>query len=110
VIELFQQYPWPGNIRQLSNTIERAILLEDGREIRQESISLPDLGDKVSSDPMPMGLRLSEDQEKDMIAKALEKNLWIQKDAARQLGITPRALNYRIKKLGITHSRWRKNK
>ena len=110
VIELFQQYPWPGNIRQLSNTIERAILLEDAREIRQESISLPDLGDKVSSDPMPMGLRLSEDQEKDMIAAALEKNLWIQKDAARQLGITPRALNYRIKKLGITHSRWRKNK
>jgi transcriptional regulator with GAF, ATPase, and Fis domain len=36
--------------------------------------------------------------------------LWIQKDAARQLGISPRALNYRIKKLGITHARWRKNK
>jgi transcriptional regulator with GAF, ATPase, and Fis domain len=53
---------------------------------------------------------LSEDQEKLMISKALEENLWIQKDAARQLGITPRALNYRIKKLGITHSRWRKNK
>jgi transcriptional regulator with GAF, ATPase, and Fis domain len=45
-----------------------------------------------------------------MISSALEKNLWIQKDAAHQLGITPRALNYRINKLGITHSRWRKNK
>jgi transcriptional regulator with GAF, ATPase, and Fis domain len=53
---------------------------------------------------------LSEDQEKDMISNALEENLWIQKDAARQLGITPRALNYRINKLGITHSRWRKNR
>ena len=57
-----------------------------------------------------VGLRLSEDQEKDMISDALEKNLWIQKDAARQLGLSPRALNYRIKKLGITHSRWRRNR
>ncbi len=110
VIERFRQYPWPGNIRQLSNTIERAILLEDDRVIRQESISLPDLGDKVSPTLQAVGLRLSEDQEKDMISNALEENLWIQKDAARQLGITPRALNYRIKKLGITHSRWRKNR
>jgi len=110
VIEMFRQYPWPGNIRQLSNTIERAILLEDARVIRQESISLPDLGHNVSPNQQAVGLRLSEDQEKDMICSALEGSLWIQKDAARQLGITPRALNYRIKKLGITHSRWRKNR
>jgi two-component system response regulator AtoC len=45
-----------------------------------------------------------------MILSALEDNLWIQKEAARQLGITPRALNYRIKKLGITHARWRRNR
>ncbi len=84
--------------------------MEDDREIRQESISLPDLGDKASPNLQAVGLRLSEDQEKDMISNALENNLWIQKDAARQLGITPRALNYRINKLGITHSRWRKNR
>jgi transcriptional regulator with PAS, ATPase and Fis domain len=110
VIEMFRQYPWPGNIRQLSNIIERAILLEDDRVIRQESISLPDPGDSAPPSHSAVGLKLSEDQEKLMISKALEENLWIQKDAARQLGITPRALNYRIKKLGITHSRWRKNK
>jgi transcriptional regulator with PAS, ATPase and Fis domain len=110
VIEMFRQYPWPGNIRQLSNTIERAILLEDDGVIRQQSISLPNLGDKVSKTRQAVGLRLSEDQEKDMISDALAENLWIQKDAARQLGLSPRALNYRIKKLGITHSRWRKNR
>jgi DNA-binding NtrC family response regulator len=110
VIEMFRQYPWPGNIRQLSNTIERAILLEDDRVIRQQSISLPDLGDKVSATRQAVGLRLSENQEKDMISDALAENLWIQKDAAHQLGLSPRALNYRIKKLGITHSRWRKNR
>jgi DNA-binding NtrC family response regulator len=110
VVEMFRQYSWPGNIRQLSNTIERAILLEDDRVIRPESISLPDLGDKATSKHQPGSLKLTEDQERDLIANALEENLWIQKDAARRLGITPRALNYRIKKLGITHSRWRKNR
>jgi DNA-binding NtrC family response regulator len=110
VIEKFRQYPWPGNIRQLSNTIERAVLLEDERVIGFDNISLPELEKVNATSKNPMGLKLSKNQEKQMISDALEKNLWIQKDAARQLGITPRALNYRIKKLGITHARWRKNK
>jgi transcriptional regulator with GAF, ATPase, and Fis domain len=45
-----------------------------------------------------------------MILEALEKSLWIQKDAAKLLGISPRALIYKIKKFGITHPRWRKNR
>ncbi len=44
VIDMFRQYPWPGNIRQLSNTIERAILLEDQTLIRKSSVSLPEIG------------------------------------------------------------------
>ena len=110
VIEMFLQYSWPGNIRQLSNTIERAVILENGRVIRPGSISLPDTDDLVPPPAADWGLRLSPDREKHVITGALEDNLWIQKDAARQLGISPRALNYRIKKLAITHSRWRKNK
>ena len=110
LLELFQQYPWPGNIRQLSNTIERAILMEDDNVIGSESISLPKIDPLSPAKAEPESLKLSADDEKAMISRALEKNLWIQKDAARQLGITPRALNYRIKKLGITHARWRKNK
>ena len=103
-------YPWPGNIRQLSNTVERAILLEDDTVIRKESVSLPEVDKAALRGTDSLGLKLSEAQEKELIQRALEDNLWIQKDAARQLGITPRALNYRIKKLGITHTRWRKNK
>jgi DNA-binding NtrC family response regulator len=110
VLEKFRQYPWPGNIRQLSNAIERAILMEDGMVIQAESISLPKVDALSPSKIKSAGLKLSPDEEKDMISHALENNLWIQKDAACQLGITPRALNYRIKKLGITHGRWRKNK
>jgi DNA-binding NtrC family response regulator len=110
VIDMFRRYPWPGNIRQLSNTIERAILLEDQSVISKSSVSLPEIEEVTPANIRPAGLKLSENEEKDVISRALESNLWIQKDAALQLGISPRALNYRIKKLGITHARWRKNR
>jgi DNA-binding NtrC family response regulator len=110
VLRLFQNYPWPGNIREMSNTIERAILLEDGPLIRKENVSLAELEGSSPPDPPSFSLKLSDEQAKDLIYRALEDNLWIQKEAAEQLGISPRALNYRIKKLGITHARWRRNK
>jgi len=110
VMELFCGYPWPGNIREMSNTIERAILLAEDPIIRIQNVSLPTPNIVSPPRSQPQALRLSQGQEKELIYQALEKNLWIQKDAAKALGITPRALNYRIKKLGITHNRWRKNK
>ncbi len=113
VLVLLKTYPWPGNIRELSNTIERAIYLSDGDRIEAVHVSIPKLNKKAApaaATPPSTQLRLSDDEEKKLICSALEKHLWIQKDAARELGLTPRALNYRIKKLGITHQRWRKNK
>ncbi|MBW2318275.1 MAG: sigma-54-dependent Fis family transcriptional regulator [Deltaproteobacteria bacterium] len=117
VIDRFRDYSWPGNIRQLANTIERAVILEETDIIREENVSLvqpiaPPLSEERSSPTQqlpPSTMQPLHEHEKELILKSLEKNLWIQKDAAKQLEISPRALNYKIKKLGITHHRWRKN-
>jgi len=110
-------YHWPGNIRQLANAIERAAILEERSLIQPDHIMLSEMqelrpandsGDNADLKNSTVDFLWS--KEKESIVKALEACLWIQKDAARRLGISPRALNYKIKKLGITHPRWRKNK
>ena len=110
VLVMLKTYPWRGNIRELSNALERAIFLADSPEIGATHISVPQIGEWPASPAPSKSLRLSDEEERQMILRALEKNLWIQKDAAKELGLSPRALNYRIQKLGITHARWRKNK
>ena len=122
-IAKIESYDWPGNIRQLANTIERAVILEDGKYIHGENIALPDKVMKTTStvpaDNTPANIVEADaegangslaGQEKDLILKVLEESLWVQKNAAQKLGISPRALNYKISKLGITHPHWRRNK
>ncbi len=118
IVEWFKSYDWPGNIRQLSNTIERAVILTDEPVIQEEHVAMlepmlhrqpgrPESPTTAAPSGAPKSLK---DAEKEMILEALEKSLWIQKDAAKLLGISPRALIYKIKKFGITHHRWRKNR
>jgi two-component system, NtrC family, response regulator AtoC len=111
VIELMKLSSWPGNIRQLANTIERAAILTENPVIHEDSLPAMEPAFEVtaplSPGPQPFSLAM---QEKDAIVKVLEDCLWIQKDAAQCLGISPRALNYKIKKFGIAHPRWRKNR
>lgn len=115
-IQILADYHYPGNIRELSNLIERAVLWEDSHIIQSESLSLPSgLLTPQSLAPEPQEshtdyLPYLIDQERELILDALEKSLWIQKDAAERLGISPRVLNYKVKKFGITHKRWRKNR
>jgi DNA-binding NtrC family response regulator len=119
VTRRIQDYDWPGNIRQLSNTIERAVILEDDSIIHSVNLSLPHL-DGLKNNP-PSDAWEAEvkehnihtdslvDQERRLILSALEECLWVQKNAAAKLGISPRSLNYKINKLGITHPHWRRN-
>ncbi len=108
-IALIKSYHWPGNIRQLANTIERAVILEDNNRISPDSIQIPDFHDRGKAGKATRVEPL-EIHEKDLILRALEESLWVQKNAAKQLGISPRALNYKIHKFNITHPNWRRNK
>jgi DNA-binding NtrC family response regulator len=108
VLEMFKHYHWPGNIRQLSNVIERGVLLSEDKIIKKHNIVLGNDIIPFEHTELPK-TELLADTERKAIIKALDKCLWIQKDAAEKLGISKRTINYRIKKLGIKHPRWRKN-
>lgn len=113
-------YNWPGNIRQLANTIERAVILEDGTSIHAYNLALPETEGRSFTNPNGVSTVVNNkkkktveslaEQEKELILMVLEESLWVQKNAAEKLGISPRALNYKIGKLGITHPHWRRNK
>ncbi len=113
-LQQIQAYNWPGNIRQLANTIERAVILEDGELLSKQNLSLPHSYQKATSAGGSVvahsGSVSLVGQEKELIMMALEECLWVQKNAADLLGISPRSLNYKVKKFGITHPHWRKHK
>ncbi len=120
-IKGLHRYNWPGNIRELKNAIERAVLMADGPLIRAEDLALGDhalprgplaAGPPGGAPPVripPEGIRLV-DVERQLIVEALTIANWVQKDAAELLGISRRVINYKIRSHGITHPRWSRNR
>jgi two-component system response regulator AtoC len=110
--KLLMRYNWPGNIRELENTIERAMLLADGRAIAQSDLHLGETtttggGRETAVVKIPpTGIAL-EDIERHALVEALKMSNWVQKDAAELLSISPRVMNYKIKTLGIEFPRRR---
>jgi two-component system response regulator PilR (NtrC family) len=102
-------YPFPGNVRELENILERAVALCEGWRITVGDLDLPESKpgrEGMGNDPaMPeagMSLETYMDEiEKQAIIRALEKTRWNRTAAAKQLGITFRALRYKLKKLGL---------
>jgi Nif-specific regulatory protein len=97
-------YPWPGNIRELENTLQRLVVLADDDEIGARDLPLHILTHDVPGDSTSGGLTLDEEVElleRRRILVALRTNSHVQAKAARALGITPRQLGYKMRKYDI---------
>ena len=101
-IQALQEYQFPGNVRELENILERAMTLFEGDNISAEDLKLPKENsvDSENADNLMLDPTLT-NTEKEAIKKALEQTKYNKTAAAKVLGITFRALRYRIKKLGI---------
>jgi transcriptional regulator with GAF, ATPase, and Fis domain len=113
-LKLLMRYHWPGKIRELDNSIERAMLMADGAYISADDLRLGDTGTVGSAREAssilkipPTGIPL-EDIERLALIEALKMSNWVQKDAAELLSISPRVMNYKIKVLGIEFPRGRR--
>ncbi len=90
------KYPWPGNIRELQHTIEKAVILSEGNVLKPEDFFMRTL---LAGKATKIDLTLS-DMEKKMIDHAIEKHSGNLSAAAEQLGITRQTLYNKIKKTG----------
>jgi formate hydrogenlyase transcriptional activator len=103
-MESLQRYPWPGNIRELENVIERAVILSPGPVLR---IAPRDLSSRIARGQNTDRAQTLEEVERNHILATLKETRWILSGpggAAARLGLNRSTLYFRMKKLGIARS------
>ncbi|MGB0035434.1 MAG: sigma-54 dependent transcriptional regulator [Candidatus Acidiferrales bacterium] len=115
LLEATLRYPWPGNLRELENFVKRYVILEDDEGSFRELLEMTGAQQRISprdESPAPkeQGLKalvrgLKDEAEMEAIADALEKTNWCRKDAAKMLGISYKALLYKMRQFNLDSGR-----
>ena len=95
-----EAYPFPGNVRELENILERALALCENEAIDIDDLQLPEIAPSFEEKQQSLG-EMTNNLEKEQIMNALEDHRWNQSATARTLGLTLRQLRYRIDKLKL---------
>jgi two-component system response regulator AtoC len=110
LLEAAMRYPWPGNLRELENFVKRYVILEDDESSFRELLEMASSRQRSSPHEEPparqQGLKalvrgLKDEAEMEAIADALEKTNWSRKEAARMLGISYKALLYKMRQFKL---------
>ena len=96
-LEILSGYEWPGNIRELQHTIEKAVILTESNLIKPEDLMLK----HSTGDRYEIPDKTLDDMERQMIINSLRDNKGNKSAAADQLGITRQKLYNRLRKYGI---------
>ena len=110
-LDVLQSYPWPGNIRELQNVIERAVIVADGERLTVDSRWFAGLSTQSSASKQPLGDALVT-REKAMIEAALAESkgrVSGASGAAAKLGIPRSTLESKIRSLGLNKHRFKTN-
>jgi two-component system response regulator HydG len=99
-LEKMKQYLFPGNVRELQYTMERAVIMSDGEELTARDLIFSPLESSVPADAEPAELNLST-LEKNTILRVIEKYNGNISRAAKELGLTRTALYRRLSKYDI---------
>ncbi|MFP4252044.1 MAG: sigma-54-dependent transcriptional regulator [Guyparkeria sp.] len=104
VFQTLAAQPFPGNVRELENLMERAMALTDGDEITVEAVAPHPMmtGEEEPASALAAcpGFIPETDEQRDVLA-ALQQTHWNRSEAARQMGMTLRQLRYRLQKWGV---------
>ncbi|MBS3818945.1 sigma-54-dependent Fis family transcriptional regulator [bacterium] len=102
VIKALKEYDWPGNIRELENTLERAVVLSQGEEIQLQDLLYHGIGSRLSFLHSSEGkYKTLEEVEKEYIERALKDHHGNRSQTAKILGIDRKTLISKIKKYHI---------
>lgn len=118
LLDAAMRYSWPGNLRELENFVKRYVILEDDEGSLRELVEMTASRQRTSPReeavaPREQGLKalvrgLKDEAETEAIADALEKTRWCRKDAAKMLGISYKALLYKMRQFNLDSPRSRR--